>query len=84
MTTISFSLGSPRRDSLNPRRTLVATRELNERPGDNFIEHGGVETLQPWSSNLRRSALDHVERLMDLRVGHVNAIDGDAFVEGIK
>jgi len=84
MTTISSPLGSPRRVSLNPRRTLVATRELNETPGDNFIEHGGVATPQPWSSNLRRCALDHVERLMDLRVGHVNAIDGDALHEGIK
>ena len=84
MTTISFSWGSPRRDSLNPRRTLVATRELHEGPGDNFVEHDGVATLQPWSSNLRGCALDHVERLTHLRVGHDKATDADAFVEGVK
>jgi hypothetical protein len=69
---------------LNPRRTLAATRELKKAPGDNFVEHGGVATLQPRSSNHRRCVTDHVERLADLRVGHVNATHADAFVEGIK
>lgn len=49
-----------------------------------FIDHDGVETLEPLSLKTLRFALENLERLIDHKAGQVMEANWDAFVEQMK
>lgn len=56
---------------------------LNNAPAK-FIDHDGVETLEPVSLTTLRFALDNLERLIDHKAGQVIEANWDAFAEQIQ
>ena len=49
-----------------------------------FLDHDGVETLEPLSLKTLRFALENLERLVEHKAGQVVEANWDAFVEQIK
>jgi hypothetical protein len=49
-----------------------------------FINHDGVETLEPLSLKTLRFALENLERLIEHKAGQVVEANWDAFVEQMK